>query len=249
MEYRELVVSDLHVPYHDAWAVELVCKCAEVVRPTRLIIAGDAGDFYQCSRFDKDPARVQEDMQAELDGIDDVFGQLCSAVGDDCAREFIPGNHELRLYKYLCRHPELASLRALELPNLLPLDKYGIHYNEHEFLPLKTLVVKHGDRVRKHSAYTAKAEVENEHYSISTITGHTHRLGSHYVTHRRGYVAGWENGCLCSLDVEYVHNPDWQQGFSVVSHEGRQSFFVEQAIMVGEKKRKHTAIYGQAVCL
>jgi predicted phosphodiesterase len=249
VDYREMVISDLHAPYHDPYAVELSCKAAEIVHPTRLIIAGDLIDCYQLSRFDKDPKRVIENLQVELDTASELLALYRSAVGNNCCVEFLPGNHEQRLYKYLCRNPELSSLRVLELPSLLGLAAHSITYHEQEFLPLPTLVVKHGDRVRKWSGYTARAELENERFSVSTVTGHTHRLGSHYITHRRGYVAGWENGCLCDVHPEYVHNPDWQQGFTIVSHSGRESFFAEQAIIVGDKKRKHTVVMGQDVRL
>lgn len=244
-----MVLSDLHTPYHDMYAVELACKAAEIVRPTRLVIAGDLIDCYQLSRFDKDPKRVTDNLQRELDKAGELLAMLRSAVGNNCCMAFLPGNHEQRLYKYLCRNPELASLRVLELPSLLGLAAHGIEYHEWEFLPLKTLVVKHGDRVRKWSGYTARAELENERFAVSTMTGHTHRLGSHYVTHRTGYVAGWENGCLCDVHPEYVRNPDWQQGFSIIYHNGRESFFVDQAILVGEGKRKHTSVEGQDVRL
>lgn len=249
MHYREVVISDIHAPYHDPYAVELACKCINVIDPTRIIIAGDLIDAYMLSKFDKDPKRLHENLQNELDVAGTILSDILESRNYNCEVVFIPGNHELRLHRYLCRHPELASLRVLELPTLLSLDEHGIIYYEHEFLPVTTLVVKHGDRVRKYSAYTAKAEIENERYSISTITGHTHRLGSHYATHRTGYVAGYENGCLCDVHPEYVRNPDWQQGFTYITHEGRQSYFANQAIFIGEGKDKHTAIMGQTVRL
>lgn len=124
--------------------------------------------------------------------------------------------HEHRLQRYLWQHPEIASLRALELPELLRTEKLGIEYIEygkpvfhHEFL------VEHGNIARKHSAYTAAGMLQDR--QISGISGHTHRLGSHYKTDGNGRVKVWfENGCLCDLEPEYIYGvPNFQHGFSI----------------------------------
>ena len=74
------------------------------------------------------------------------------------------------------------------------------------------LLIRHGEVVRKHSAYTARAELEREFHAISVMTGHTHRGGSHYVTTRAGLRQAHECFCLCRLDPPYLQNPNWQQG-------------------------------------
>jgi hypothetical protein len=30
-----------------------------------------------------------------------------------------------------------------------------------------------------------------------------------------GPQAWYENGCLCRMDPDYTHNPNWQQGFHI----------------------------------
>lgn len=248
--HREAVLSDLHVPYHDRWALELVCKILEVVKPTRCVVAGDALDCYQLSAYDKNPDRAEDRFQEELDTNCRYFRLIKSAAPADCEWDFVPGNHEDRLRRFLWRNPALYGLRALDLRELMSLTELGFTYHEYEVeLVPKQLVVKHGRYVSRHSAFSGKAELEHEKHSISTITGHTHRLGSHYVRTRRGMVAAWENGCLCSLEPEYIPNPNWQHGFSLVTHNGKDSFQVEQIPLLGEKKRKKAYVWGQEVRL
>ena len=82
---------------------------------------------------------------------------------------FVKGNHCSRLERYLKKHPELYSLDALKLPNLLGLDKFNIEYKDKGF-KLGSLKIIHGDMVRKFSAYTARGEMEK--HDSSGISSH-----------------------------------------------------------------------------
>ena len=132
---------------------------------------------------------------------------------------YLPGNHEDRLRRYLWRHPEIASLDVMRLDSLLGFGSLGLEwrdtglpYEQYEFVVEGTLVVRHGRFVRKFSAYTAKAEMEQEKFSVSGISGHSHRGASFYARTRRGVVEWHEGFCLCQLEPEYAHHPDWQHG-------------------------------------
>jgi predicted phosphodiesterase len=227
--FRELNLSDLHTPYHDPFAWQLTLNIAKVVKPTKINLAGDLLDFHQLSTFDKDPKAIEDGrLQENLDQWFHLARDLQRAAPTDCEYEFIPGNHEDRLRRYLMRNPELYGLRALELPSLLRLDELGIKYSEDEIEVIPgLLVIKHGSVVRKESAMSAKGELERERYAVSTITGHTHRLGTHYARTRSRVVKAHENGCLCKLDPEYVKNPNWQHGLTMTTHFGGELFHVE----------------------
>lgn len=109
--------------------------------------------------------------------------------------------------------PELAFLDALQLESVLKFQDLKIlPASEGELVFGDQLVIRHGSVVRKGSAYTAKAELEKEFYSISVMTGHTHRGGVHYATTRTGTVQAHECFCLCDLEPEYMQHPNWQQG-------------------------------------
>jgi hypothetical protein len=75
------------------------------------------------------------------------------------------------------------------------------------------ILMMHGHMARKHSGWTAKAMLDE--LGTSVVHNHTHRLGAIFKTDRGGSYLGIENGCLCSMDAEYIKGlPNWQHGFS-----------------------------------
>lgn len=251
MVYREINISDLHIPYHDPHAWQLTLGIVSLVKPTKVNILGDALDFYQLSTFDKDPKQLENGrLQEDFDQWFRMARDLQRAAPDACKFTFLPGNHEDRLRRYLNRNPELYGLRALELPSLMRLDELGIEYFESEVEIIPGLLVgKHGEVVRKDSGYSARGELEREKYAISTITGHTHRLGTHYARTRLRVVKAHENGCLCLLNPEYVKNPNWQQGLTITTHFGGELFHVADVPFLNQGERIKAVVDGALVTL
>lgn len=221
--------TDEHYPYQDENARQLALKIVEDFNPNVRICGSDGMDFYAVSSFDKNPDALRDGgLQREIDMW--MAGQReWNDAAPDAYKFFLVGNHEARLARYLYRHPELFDLEALRLPNLLRLKELDIawEWEKKDAANLEIsfygrLLIRHGEVVRKHSAYTAKAELEREFYAISTMTGHTHRGGSHFVTTRAGLRQAHECFCLCRLDPPYLQNPNWQQGIVLaeVSPEG-----------------------------
>lgn len=250
-EYRELNIGDMHIPYHDPYALELFMRVVQVVRPTAINLIGDLCDFYEVSKFDKDPEEFKRrGLQPALDQWFEIASELVRVAGAGCAVSLLPGNHEARMYKYLCRHAELADLRALQIPNLLRLDELGITWYEDEISVANgNLVLKHGDIVRKESGDSAKGELAKERYAVSTLTGHTHRLGTTYVTTRNGVVMGQENGCLCDLHPQYMKRPNWQLGFTLTLHWGKDLFHIADVPILGYESRMKCVVLDQMVTL
>jgi predicted phosphodiesterase len=224
---RALFLGDWHVPYQDMIAVELAFSFMEWFGPDTIFLIGDFQDFYSVSRFDIDPERIQS-LQHELDVGRGILKRLRRAA-PDARIVYLSGNHEHRLTKFLWAHPKISGLRNLQLPSLLGLEELEIEYHTyHEQLNWYGLLVEHGDRASKKSAYTAAAMMDAR--GVSGITGHTHRLGAHFRSDNAGNKVWYENGCLCRLDAEYViGKPNWQHGFSVgFGLSGRTRFIVEQ---------------------
>lgn len=231
---RAAFLGDWHIPHHDTQAVELVFAFLAWFKPKHVFIIGDFLDFYVLSRFSKDPERLLE-LQSDLD----MGYAILKRLRKTCPRAkivYIDGNHEARLLAFLWNHPEISTLKSLRLPELLRLADFDIeHHSYHEQLQWHGLLIEHGDRVSKKSAYTAAAMVEAR--GISGVTGHTHRLGTHYRTDNSGVKVWAENGCLCRLDPSYVIGvPNWQHGFSVAqAMKGDERFFLEQIPIVKGK--------------
>ncbi len=234
----EILAGDFHVPYHDVRAVGCMLGYMKDNPPDGFTIGGDFADFYQTSKFDKDPHRALE-LQADLDQANAVLDAIDDVLPEGCRKRFIIGNHEWRLAKYLLSEAvALASLRCLDLDSMLRLSERG-----YEVVPMVArdasvfigeVEVGHFDRVSKHSGYTEKALVEDRGCSIMQF--HTHRRGAHYKRLRGTgeEIGGWGPGCMCDLNPEYVKNPNWQQGFATITTtEGSGRFHVALHEIIG----------------
>ena len=134
------------------------------------------------------------------------------------------------------RAPEFGQLAELDFAKLFHLDDYGFdHLGYGDGVMLGKLLVTHGTMVRSHSGATARAHYDR--HGVSTLIGHTHRLGSYFRTNLDGPHAAFEGGCLCKLSPEYVKSPDWQQGFSVVHVDEKTGLFNVQLIPILERRQ------------
>lgn len=127
-----------------------------------------------------------------------------------------------------------AFVDAITWPRLLQLDALGI-----EWVPIEEqtkqkifpkFIVKHGSVVRKWSAWSAKGEWEK--YGRSGASGHVHRLGVFMHRDHNGNHVWSETGCLCDLEPEYMQDPDWQNGFLVVTFERETGAFQMEPVYI-----------------
>ncbi len=237
-----IVISDLHVPNQAQPVVKLVLDFIRSEKPDRVHILGDACDFVQISRFDKDPTR-KETLQDELDGVRDLLTEIRDAA-PKAKIIYSEGNHEFRLRRYLMSEAKgLAGLRALTLEKLLDFKTLRIKFQPQD-RPYRIghLLFTHGQFVSKWSAYSAKRHFER--YGCCVIHGHTHRLGAYYHTDLSDTFAAFENGCLSTLTPDYVTAPDWQNGFSVVSH-CKGFFSVEQIAVIHQQFCFRGRVFGK----
>ena len=235
-----MFVPDLHAPFQDPWAVELACRAAEIFKPLWLIYLGDCVDWVQLSKFDKDPYRLT-DAYEEVKEFHRIDRDLASACTSETRRIMHLGNHELRMRKEHLRNPHLIGFPGLQFDAVLGMDEdfrilEGFQIVEQETNWRDRFVVKHGDKVRKYSCYTAKAELEDER--VSGVSGHSHRLGS-YATSNRGRTIQWtEAGCLCSLEPDYLKNPNWQQGIALgwFNGDGKNDYFHVETVSFSQNQ-------------
>lgn len=219
--FNIVTLCDAHAPYADEDALSIAFEVCKILQPP-IIVTHEWHDFYSLSRFCKDPNRITS-LQEELDKVVYYYSELRDRCPDSRIL-LLHSNHLERLKKYLwSQAPALNNIRSLQLENLLELKKNNIELLE--TFDYNGVLFKHGDIVRKHSAYTCRAEFEKE--GMSGVSGHTHRVGK-YSTRKRGGRYTWvEAGCLCQLDPEYIEGTaDWQQGMAITSfRDGHDSFY------------------------
>lgn len=224
-----LILPDIHADFHDPYAIELAQRIGEIIKPCALVYLGDNVDWCQISKFDNDPYRKTQMMQ-EVRAWQEIDRGFMSAVGSCIPRYYLLGNHEKRMHKYVCANPELVEIPGMQIENILARNEDfeiipNLQIIDSEINWRDRFIFKHGDRVRKHSGYTAKAELEEE--GVSGISGHTHRCSQIFST-KRGITSKWvENGCLCTLDPTYLKKPNWQQAVSIgwFNANGKNDYF------------------------
>lgn len=206
------VASDFHVPFQDMKAVEAFLDYCAEVQPNIIVINGDLVDMYMLSRFAKGEGR---NPMAEIDEARTILERIRMTC-KNAEIYYVIGNHEQRLEKtILTKAPELASLiedifSIFRLDNLEIKGVGTITVNDN-------FVFKHGNLLGNKSGLSAIKEMENAY--LSGATGHTHRLAK-YIARKAGRKFVWlETGCLCSMEPEYMLNPNWQQGFGMIQFE------------------------------
>jgi hypothetical protein len=215
--WSAVVFTDTHVPYHDQAALEVIYSIIRDVQPRVIVHLGDLLDAYTISRYTKDRGHVHN-LQDEIDQARVILHQV-SQLAPEAEKWLLEGNHEARLDELLNTlpgtHKELGTLRkireALTWPELLDLKDIGWAFvpakgqASVEILP--KIITKHGTRVSKWSAATAKAEWER--YGKSGVSGHVHRAGQFITSDYNGNHSWTEAGCTCLLKPGYMEDPNW----------------------------------------
>ena len=235
--------SDVHFPFHDPRAVNILYQINEDLKPDTLVCHGDVADMWQLSTH-RPPMETklradQIDIQETLDMTSEHLAQM-EAIANPTWKIFMMGNHEDRWnrmltkiqtdqkYRQLLRIPKIAEVMSLDY--LIGLTEKGWHFDDYlegdRQLLHERLLVIHG--------YAATIWASRKHlqsYGTNVMFGHSHRIQNFTKTDLNGSISSWNIGCLCDLRPHWRQRPNWQQGFAVVNWsqaEGKWYFNVEQ---------------------
>lgn len=212
--YPIIMAGDVHVPYHDPDALETCIEYAIDIRAKTFVMMGDWLDFYQVSRWMKDPRK--RDLKSELAMFNELLDSMQAAM-PDTKLIFKCGNHEFRLDSYILQNaPQLFGLDEIKLKNLLHLDRRGIDFVDHmQVIRYKHLNIIHGhEYVFSISNPVNPARGLYNRAKKNTICFHHHQSSSHSEKDISGDVTTcWSSGCLCNLSPEYMPFNKWNHGF------------------------------------
>ena len=232
-----VVLNDVHIPFEDKRVVKLVLSFIKWFKPGMVFLNGDILDFYEVSKYDKDPKRGANLQQEILKGT--AFLQSVRDAAPSARIIYTEGNHEHRLHRYLIANaPALTWVDGLKMPGLLGLDRLNIEYvpcDADKFIDTYfqwgQLLIGHFNTCRSQSGATARALLEQ--FGISSIQGHCHSTGSANKTlHPNKQIASFENGCLCNLHPHYTNPKNWMHSICVVHKENKGSYFQVQQIPI-----------------
>lgn len=227
-----LILSDLHVPFHDEALIAKVCQLAVDIRPrlAGVILNGDFLDLYTLGSYNRDSLRKLRHLtlDAEYAEGNRILDMLDTAIPRNIERHFLFGNHEDRYWRELDHGDTGKYGDALRSPHealRLVNRGYRVYDNwKQDFVRLgEHLEVTHGVYTPVH---VAKKHLDE--FQGSVIVGHSHRLQS-YVTGRRG---AWNFGFLGQTNSEGFHyvsrtkRNTWTQSFGLVDIDDHGDFFV-----------------------
>lgn len=220
-----LVMSDLHSEWVDPFCLRVAEDVAKRIKPDIINFAGDIADFYEVSRFSKDPERRHR-LQDEIDFVSNEMFARFRKAAPDAQIDFLLGNHELRLFKYLCDHPGLSSLRALQFNELFELDKHkmnliarksfltNVKKSANFIVYDNSFVVFHGSSLGRHHASS-----QLHKWGKSGTSGHVHKYQVFTDRNLHGNKFWVSLGTMANYELaeEYVEDlANWTQGFMVV---------------------------------
>lgn len=236
-KHRVLMLSDIHIPFHDPEALKTAIKYGEKIQPSIVYLNGDFVENYAYSAWENDPRK--RDLVNEINSARQALRWI---------RERFPkarliykhGNHEDWCERYLRRKaPELLGVEDFQLNHLFEFSKLGIEeVGSQQFAKIGKLNVIHGHELPKGIGNTVSAARTLFLRMLDTmICGHFHQ--THNFTEPVGVdrklVSCWSTGCLCGLSPDFARVNKWTHGFAVVETDKSGDFEVSNLKIIGGK--------------
>lgn len=211
-----LVLSDIHIPYHSIDAVNTALEYGKKQGIDGILLNGDILDYYQLSRFEKDPRK--RSFSHELDSGKRFLEILQKEF--KCKIFWKNGNHEDRYELYLkVKAPELLGVSDFKMENLLKLKDYNCSIIENKrIIKANKLNIIHGHEYPG-GAFNPVNIARGLFLKgkVSAMQGHNHQTSSHTESNmNEEMVTTWSLGCLCELHPLYMPLNKWNWGAAIV---------------------------------
>jgi predicted phosphodiesterase len=225
---KEIFISDIHYPHHDAAGVKVMLKAVQGRNPDIVHIGGDGVDFHSISRHPKqmiEKTILKYEVEESRKEI-----ALIRKAAPGAQINFQEGNHDARMQLYIRdRAPELDGLIELTFPVLMKLPDLGIRWiPDSEKFRIGKLYHHHGHKLAGGGANPARAKFMKTFQNL--IFGHHHRF-DYFSTRQYGTNTLFQsaaNGNLYTLEPEYAHHTDWNIGFTEVNYNRNGEFAISQ---------------------
>jgi len=224
-----LVISDIHVPYHDVEALTCAFNYGVKEKVNTIVINGDLIDFYQISRFLKDPRK--KSLAYEID-VTKNFLQILRSTFKNADIYWLMGNHDVRFNHWMmAKAPELLDIADASLESILGLNQLRIKLiDDNKLVKAGKLFINHGHLLLR-GAFSPVSPARGAYVKAkqSIIVGHTHKISEHTETNLNGEITTtWSTGCLCELSPDYVpFANNYSHGFAHVVVETNGDFKVQ----------------------
>lgn len=224
---------DIHVPYHNMAALTAAISFCKKEKVDAVLLGGDFWDFYQLSRFLKDPTKrhFSEELKSGTTIINIIQKEL------DCKIYFKYGNHEERYDHFLFQKAkELIGVEEFALDELIKKRLPNI-----EIIKDKRIIRTNGLNIIHGHEYTqgvfSPVNVARGLFlrgKTSALQGHSHQTSEHTESDMNGKITTtWSVGCLCELHPEYAPLNKWNHGFCIVDLDGNSFDVRNKRILKG----------------
>ena len=236
---RALILPDIHLPYHSKEALMTSVDYAKAhYNPDLIVLNGDVADYYELSKFSKDPRarRWADEIKLQRRFFVWIRGEFPKA-----RIVYKLGNHDERYEAYLIRNcAELVGLDTFDIANVLELKQAGIELvRDKRPIRLGDLNLIHGHEYR--FAITNPVNPARGLFlkaKAYAMCSHFHQKSEHSENNIEGKTIGtWSTGCLCELHPAYMPINNWSHGFAFVEVFNTNKFHVEN------KKVSHSKVY------
>lgn len=218
---RLLVLSDIHIPYHNIESLTCAFDFAKDEKPDAILLNGDTLDFFGLSRFAKDPKA--RSFAHELKTFKEFMDILKKTF--DAKIYFKLGNHEERYFHFLwMKAHEIVGVEEFELENIIKSRAEGIEIiKDKRIIKAGDLNIIHGHEFG--GSVFSPVNVARGLFlrgKVSAMQGHNHQTSEHTESDMNGNITTtWSLGCLCELNPAYLPINRWNRGFSMVDIDGQ----------------------------
>jgi hypothetical protein len=231
------LIGDIHFPYHSESALNAALEHIDKKEATDFILLnGDVMDFYQASRYSKNPKT--RDLESEVEMVCDFLEGLTRHFGRVIYKL---GNHERRWEAYLYANaPEIANMKCLSFESVFKSKELDIQIVR----PQQVMHVgKYLNILHAHEfgggcynpvnpARGAFLRAQN-----NCIVSHHHQSSEHTSSDIRGNVtSAWSLGCLSELNPPFLPINKWNHGHATL-HVEKNDFEVENHRIIKGKVR------------
>lgn len=233
---KALILSDVHIPFHDAEALSVALEHGESRKPTLILLNGDIADHYSLSRWETDPR--QRDFPGEIRMVKFFLAGLRKRFPK--ARIILKlGNHEERWERYLrLKAPELLGVPEFEWGEVFGLNTHGVELvKDKRPIRLGSLNVIHGhEYVFSISNPVNPARGMYLRAKNHVLGGHFHQSSAHSEKSlEQKVISAWSTGCLCDLHPSYRPLNPWNHGAAFVTVEKDGAFQVDNFRIIDGK--------------
>jgi predicted phosphodiesterase len=219
-ESKILIMSDIHIPYHDVKAITSVFEFMEVEGTEAILLNGDILDFYGLSRFVRDPKA--RSVAGELEMLAEFYNVILQYFNVPIYYKL--GNHEERYDHFLyMKAAELTGVPEFTLEKVIENRMPGVQMiKDKRIVKFGNLNIIHGHEYNSgifQSVNVARGLFLKS--KVSSLQGHSHQVSEHTETDMNDNITTtWSVGCLCDMHPDYAKLNRWSQGFAVAQRKG-----------------------------